>query len=501
MSESPKAAAREGRPLLAASICGFLGAAAFLALDVSRPLDLGDESFQYLMSSAWARGENLFAQFQVLYPTGQYAFFGTLFHLLGDRLWVLRLGRAILSGIGIGVLVYAVRRVGVKPGAAALLAASAALCAAKPASLAAASPVVLLTLLLALRRPPGRGWVFAAATLAGLLAGFREDSAVLALLLALLGVAWRRRPAEMAILVLPGIAAGFAPWLVIEGLRGDAFAFAAHCAHRLVFLGQRLAEPTEVRRLPIWQHLRTPRQLGSLVTPVLALVPPLAYLLLLAGAQRRWWRGEPPDPRRVTAAVAGLAYLPQFLWERPDFPHFCTHLPILLTVLTVAAASARRLHRRLLAALLVAVCVIAVGGRAVQRRVLPPVPYPCCDGARIGATLEGEVPAWAGLRREPGETLIVLGWSPGWYVLEGLPPGSRHLSTFARHLATDEQRDRLATDLARPSNRWVIASPPGNRDLPPQVQRSLEAHYRRIENWRGHRLWQRLPQPRVPHGH
>jgi len=93
-----------------AMVCAVLAVVVFLSFDLWRPFNMGDEAFRYLLSRSWARGENLFQRFLVLYPTGSYAFYGSIMRMLGEGLWVLRLGRAVLGGAAVFLLFVTLRR-------------------------------------------------------------------------------------------------------------------------------------------------------------------------------------------------------------------------------------------------------------------------------------------------------------------------------------------------------------------------------------------------------
>ena len=476
-----------------------LGGALVLHLLISgRSFDVGDEGFRYLLARSWARGENLFAHFQVLYPTGEYVWFGALMRALGERLAVVRLGNAILGGAAVAVFYSAVRRrVGLLP-AAALGAALTLTLVPQPKILAMAA-VFAVALTLFDELAPGRRWVVGVAALAGTLAAVREDSAFLALAVAVAAVARRRRPAELATCLLPGLALGFAPWMAIEWLRADALPFLAHVGYRLAFTVERLAIPTHVgwraaQRLP-----RSTEEAKMAVLPLVWILPPAVYLGMLAREAVRWRGARSLHRPALAAALTGFAYLPQFLWERRDFFHFQAHLPVLLAAIAVAGSASaagsesasprRRLGTRLVAGGLIAVGLLGLGSAVLRRLVTPVVPYPTAAARRIGATFAGGVPPWAGLPREAGETLIVLGWGPGWYALEGLAPGTRYLSTFSRHVDTPERRRELADDLARPTNRWVVR--PQSAEVPAEAQAILERLYDPRQPWRGWVLWER----------
>ena len=99
-------------------------------------------------------------------------------------------------------------------------------------------------------------------------------------------------------------------------------------SHGILFLVQRLGEPTH----PHWSFPAHPfasfRSLVTAAFPALAAMPPVVYLGLLAREGRRGQLRRTGAVRWpvVAAGVTGLAYLPQFLWERPDVPHLWTHV-------------------------------------------------------------------------------------------------------------------------------------------------------------------------------
>ena len=68
--------------------------------DSGAPFGIGDEGFRYLLSRSYARGEVLHERYQVLYPTGQYVWLGTVMRLFGEELAVYRWGCALLGGLG-----------------------------------------------------------------------------------------------------------------------------------------------------------------------------------------------------------------------------------------------------------------------------------------------------------------------------------------------------------------------------------------------------------------
>jgi hypothetical protein len=117
------------------------------------------------------------------------------------------------------------------------------------------------------------------------------------------------------------------------------------------------------------------------------------------------------------------------------------------------------------------------------------VRYPAAAGRGTAVPVKDRAPDWAPLPAREGETLIVLDWGPGWYAVEGLPAGTRYLYTGERNDLDPGQIAELATDLAAPSNRWVISR--ALAGTPAEVTRVLERCYREQESWQGWRLWRR----------
>lgn len=482
------AAGTPGRRAAAAAVWALAAASVLFLLTVRAPFNLGDEGFRFLLARSWAQGDDLFERFRLLYLPGEHAAFGLLMRLGGETLATLRLGNALLAGAAVGVLYAAIR-----PRAGRLLAVALAIAAGLAASpvpkLLAMAAVFAAALRLADREPPGGRWVLGVASLAGVLAAVREDSAALALAVAVLAVARRRRWRELATRVVPGLLLGLLPWLALAAARGETGALLAHAGHRFAFLATRLGQPTEVAWSSAERWPRSPLEAGLLAQPLLAVLPPLVYFGILAREGLRRRRREAVDRVAVAAALAGLTYLPQYLWERPDLAHYLHHQPVMLAAFAAAAASAPRRLRLAAAALLVTIGAIALGARVGQAALTPRTPYPTPEARAIGATLASDLPPWSGLPREPGETLIVLSWGPGWYVLEGLEPGTRHLSTFQRHLRTPESRAELLRDLRRPANRWVLV--PRRPEASPEALAVVEEVYRRRAEWRRWELWER----------
>ncbi len=485
------------RTVLLLAGCAISGALVAMLINAHRPFGLTDEGFQYLLSRSWARGENLFRRFEVLYPIGQYAWYGTWMALLGDAVWVLRLGRALLCGITGAVAWYAVRR---WSGEAVAWGVASAVAVADPGlaiGIAAAALTATALRVAAPGRPAPRCLAWTAA-LSGLTLAWREDVAVLSLVLAAY-VAWRRRGGPLdALTAAGGFAAGAGPWLALEAVRGELAPFVAHLAERVGLLFPRAAQPRHTLLFITYgTSLSSPRALLGIAVPLLVLVPPLIYIGLLV---RQWWRyhrGLSVEPQHVAAALAGLAFVPQVLWERPDLWHLRAHLVVLLTVLGVVAGSASARGRRGVAAGLVAAAAAMAVLLVVQYGLADTGTYPCGEGKRIGAHLEGGAPPWACLPHAPGETMVVLPWGPGWYALEAPAPGTRVLAAIDRHVRRPEIVAEACADLRRGSNRWVItgrdyvrtAVVPGDV----AIARTVEEVYRRRETWQQWELWERVP--------
>lgn len=473
------------RRIIEALACSLLALVVYLAFAFEPPFQLSDEGFRYLLSRSSARGDSLFDRYMVLYPTGQYAYFGAWMKLLGEELWVLRLARAFLGG-GIALFMFsAVARVAT-PMAAWFTVLACALAVPPQAKGLAMAVVVFLAVRLADEVVPPR-LPFWSALSAGALAGWREDSAVLAFAVAVAAVVLRRQPRQS--LALPVVAAaGFLPWWLLEAGRGDGFAFVHHVVFRLRFLVERLAEPTDVSWTWPPQAPTSLRQALSQSMPLLAALPIIVYGALLW--HQAWRRRTDRPVQRASLVVAGLgfAYLPQFVLERPDLSHFIYHLPVLLlAVATLSTAMLPERRRRWAGSVPALLCVALVVGSASSIKRQKAI-YPGPGGLRYGLETEGH-PPWASLDRRPGETLIVLGWGPGWYAAEDLEPGTRFLSTFLRHVGTPERQAELVQDLRRPSNRWVIQT---GYEMPDSAREAVRDGYCRVGGrWRNAKLWQR----------
>ena len=476
--------------------CGFLAALVAFLINLNRPFGLTDEGFQYLLSRAWAQHENLFQRFDLLYPAGQYAWYGSFMRFFGDSVWVLRLGRAVLTGITAALVWHAVGR---WSGRAVAWAVAMAVAVADPGMASGFAAAAVLASVLGVARPqhPSPRVLTLTAALAGWLLAWREDAAVLALVLALY-VGWRRHGGALDVLrTAGGFVAGLAPWLVLEAARGELAPFVSHTAQRVGFLFTRLGQPGYAPTvMEVGTAATSPRSVVESQLSVLVFVPPLLYSGLLVW---QWWRrheGWRVEGQHVAAALVGLAFVPQYLWERPDVWHLRAHLVVLLPVLGVALGACSAGWRRRGAAALLAFAAGLGGLLLVQYRISDARLYPCGEGRRIGARLEKGAPPWACLPAAPGETLIVLPWGPGWYAVEGLPPGTRILTTVAAHLDRPGVVETACADLGRRTNRWVITSRGYGRGGQLAGQRALAGviagHYREVGAWVGGELWDRV---------
>lgn len=442
-----------------------------------RPFDLGDEGYAYLLARLVARGELLYRSFDPIYPPGEFLWLGTWLRLFGDHLLVLRAAAAALVGLAGALFWRPLRQRSGRSVAAGALAAVAAISLTSGAfkTLAMAAVAASAAAVLARPAPPrptssgGSTWLLTPFA-AGLLVGWREDSA--ALLCALAGLAWLRgqRSAGRAASGFAAFALGWALWWPFFGWHGELAPYLDHVVWRGLFLVRRLADPTEVGWSPPRALPRSTAELYFAALPLLVALPLLLYLALLVIARLR--SGQAGARRLATAGAFGLAYVLQFAWERPDTTHFRFHAPALIAAVAMAAFALPRRWRKGLALVLALPLALAATERLrgePQRRTLL---YPCCAGLRAGIRLM-EIPPWAGQLDREGGTLVVLGWSPGYYLLEGEGPGSRFLSTFPRHLDAAKV-DELADDLLARDNRWVMTT---GYALPPRIAAILDLEY------------------------
>ena len=488
---------RLARPAEAALV-GLGIAMLHLLLTVHEPFSVDDQGLQYLLARTWARGESLFANWDVLYPIGRYSWYGSLMSILGEDIWVLRLGGSCLVGAAGALFFATLRRLGslglglgvsfaplliAKPQAPTILASAAVVSAALyVASVAAISRRALLLL----------------AMLAGALYGWREDSAILATLVVLVAVFRRRRTVEALLPVTAGLLIGFGWWLLVMLLQGESVGdFVGHVAHRVGFLFTRVFEPTmDHFHVPQLSELNSPKDVVPLFVPLLIVLPALTYAAILGREAWRWRQERTARWLAVAAGLAGMAYLPQFAWERPDLVHFFSHLPVLVVTTAAVATGWSPPWRRRAVVLLPVLLGLTLLARVVEVELEGTASYPTPAAAAIGAAIAGgetELPPWAGLPRASGETLIVLGFGPGWYVLEGYPAGTRFLSTMSRQLSSEEARDALRADLARPTVRWVIFLHGAVHGgfLPADVGEFFTARYRQVgASWKQWELWE-----------
>lgn len=481
MIRAPRA--RSGGPLAA----GLAVAALQFAVHRAAPFEPGDEGMRWLLSAAWAEGGSLFARFQPIYPPGQYVVFGGFLALFGGTLELLRLAHALLGGAAAALLFAVLGRLG-PPGGAWIGALALALPLSGTVKLLAAIAVLALALRLAAGRPFGLRALAATGAVAGLLAGWREDSAALAALA--LAFALARSPTRRgAGAAAAGLAAGFGSWLALFALRGDAGEFAAHVARRIAFLAIRLQRPLRVDwRIPE-EPFASAGAAAQTLLPLFWALPVALYGALLGVQWRRRRAGRPVDRATLAAALVGCAYLPQFLWERNDLAHASDHRPILCAVAAVALQRASGRWRRAGLALLAAPVALALALAApVAAGGRQGVDYPTAAARAWGARVAA-VPPWAGLPGGDGATMIVVGWGPGWYALEGTPAGTRLLSTAGRHLRGRGTLERLLAELSAPSNRWVLATP-GTEPVA-AIFTLLGRRYRLVVQWNDYQLWER----------
>ena len=487
---SPHAATARVLPLPAVlGIAAAAGAVTFL-LSRSQPFGLSDEALEYFVGRAFARGEDIF-RFGHLGPylPGQYAWYGSLFALLGDGVWVLRLGRALLVAAMAAPLARVLSRYASRVAALAAALTIAVVIYASATTFASGLVVAVALGVLAGPAPPSRRGVLGAALLAGFLCGVREDSAVLALGVAC-AACWRRRSwRDLATAVAPGLAAGFAPWLLLFALRGELPGLVAQVGNRFALMATRVAYPHRAE----WGFSRaallaSPRSFAISLLPLAAAVPVLTYAGMLAAQARRRLRQRPLHLPAVVAGLAGIAYLPQFFLDRRDLWHLRAHLHVFVAVAAVGIGMLSLRRQRAAAGLMGCAALVGAAGIVAQHRLARATPYPCCEGRRIGAALEGGVPPWAGFG-QGGGTLIVLGYGPGWYAVEGITPGTRFLMPFDLYLRRPQDRAELIADLAAPANRWVIFD--GTLAQPAEVTAALERGYARTQAFRDWRLFAR----------
>lgn len=484
MTRTRRLLARES---LAAALATALAA---LLVTCARPFNLGDEGYAYLLARTVARGESLYRSFEPIYPPGEFYWLGGWLALFGDHVLVFRAGAAALLGAAGALLWCALRPGSGRAVAAGALAAMAAIGLTQGAFKTLGMAVVALAAVVMARPVPptggalrGHRWLLLPAA-AGFLLGWREDSAAQLGALSLLVALRDPRPLPRAGAALAAAGAGWVLWWPIAAARGELAPYLAHITSRAGFLVLRLGDPTPVSWSAPAAAPNDLRGLAYALLPLLVALPGLLYVAILLAAWRR--RHRAGARRLAVAGALGLAYLPQFVWERPDVTHFRFHAPALITALALAAAVLPRGGRRAFALVLALPLLVVAGERLrgePQRRTHP---YPCCAGARAGVRLL-EIPPWAGRLEGEGGRLIVLGWGPGYYLLEGEGPGTRSLSTFERHLGATGTA-RLVGDLLDPVNRWVIVAP---GPIPRAVRQALKVHYERVVKSEGAALFRR----------
>jgi hypothetical protein len=461
----------------------------------NQPYGLTDEGFLHLVSAAVARGDGLYERFDMLYGPGLYQWHGLWMVLFGDGVFGFRMGVAILGGVVCAVLVAMIRpHVGwpVALGAAAAVALTAT---GNPVTfgwiVAMASAVCTLS-----GAAPSRRDVLLVGVAAGLLVVWREDAAALLGGVAFAAVLRRRRPFELFTLVAPAFTAGVVFWVLVLMPSGDAWPMLDHVFRRVLFLFQRFSVP-HVEHASGWFDgpVRTPREVAMRLFPILGMVPPTVYVVLLIRAVVRAWRDRVwPSPSAVAAAVA-LPLTAYYLWERPDIWHLRTHLPLFVAVVGLAAGEFGSRWRPWVAGMLAALGVTGGVGLALQHRAARAVAYPTPAAAEYDILVEGGVPPWAGRLDGTSDVFVVLPWGPGWYMAEGVAPPTRVLNAHPRAVAFAGGPGALVEDLIRPEVRAVISfgrTPRSGLTIPDEVTRALHRHYEVRDGWEGWWWWDRL---------
>ncbi len=509
--EQPAVPVRPGAALPASRRPGWvrrvgIGLAALAGLTCVRllvgrgqPFGLRDDGFMFLLSRAWAAGEDLHVSFHMLYQVGQYAYVGTLMRLLGDTVGTMRLGLALLAGLSAAGMALAVRWAGATAWlVVAVGVAVAVVDPGLPSTFAMAALFLAAAASVRRERPTAR-LVLAVSVLAGALLPWREDAALIGLALAAI-TALRRRAADGLWIVPTGVLLGLAPWVGLALARGELGSTLEHLQSRLHLLGLRLSSPRRASggASPPGTEM-SPRQLVAAALPLLVLVPPLVYAVLLGREAISWLRRRALNPVAVAATLVGVAFLPYLLWERRDIYHLRYHLPLLVAVVAVAVAQRGRRLQRGLAVGLVALAVTVAAALQVEYASQRAVLYPTPEGRRIGARVPHGPPPWAPLPAAPGESLVVLPWGPGWYALETPRRGSRLLYAGPARRATLDQRQELAEDLLRPTNRWAITDEGFDRrgaESPwAAAAAAIREDYVPVQQWREWTLWERARPP------
>ncbi|NOZ94997.1 MAG: glycosyltransferase [Acidobacteria bacterium] len=484
-------------PPAQAVLCAAAAALIAFVLLAGQPFGLQDDGFRYLLSRTWARGAGLFPTFDLLYPPGAYLWYGGWMRLLGEGLWVLRLGQALLVGLTVLLVFRPLHRHGGLGTAwsAGLLLGVIGTGWGKMAAMGAVAAALLSVDTLGSWRPTR---YFFLGTGTGLLLGWREDSAVLLGAVTVVSLLISHSPWRDWRRAGLGAAAGFGAWLAVFGVGGEGSAFLRHELYRVWLLVNRLTPAGRTHaawRVP--EHIGSPRDAIAAALPVLQYLPVAFYLVLLAGYLLSRFRRTGWPRITAIAAVLGILYTPQFLWEFPDLYHLRSHLAVLVIVAGAASAVLRTPGRRVLAAAFTLAAAAGFTLIAWQHRTERPALYPVDPGNAIGARLEGGVPPWAGLPFHGDETLIALPWCPGWYAVEAIPPGTRILSAMPRHLSQRNTLQRLRRDLDRSSNRYVIVTGrPG--DLVRPIRLIVLKQYRETGSWNGYHLLERRKPPAIP---
>ncbi|MGV8039722.1 MAG: hypothetical protein AB2L07_06500 [Thermoanaerobaculaceae bacterium] len=464
-----------------------------------QPFGLRDDGFMFLLSRAWAAGEDLYSSFHMLYQVGQYAYLGTVMRLLGDTVGTMRLGLALLAGLSAAGMAVAVRWAGASAWLAAAVGVAVAVVDPGLPSTLAMAAIFLAAAASVRRERPTACLVLIVSVLTGALLPWREDAALIGLALAAV-TALRRRAADGLWIVPAGVLLGLAPWVGLALVRGELGSTMEHLQSRLHLLGLRLSSPRKVSggaNPP--EAAMSPRQLVTAVLPLLLLVPPIIYGVLLVREAVSWLRRRALSPATVAATLVGVAFLPYLLWERRDIYHLRYHLPLLVAVVSVAVAQRGRRLQRVLAVGLGALAVTVAAALQVEYASQRAALYPAPEGRRIGARVPHGPPPWAPLPAAPGESLIVLPWGPGWYALETPRRGSRLLYAGPARRATLAQRRELAEDLQRPTNRWAITDEGFDRrgaDSPwAAAAEVIREDYVPVQRWREWTLWERARRP------
>ena len=473
--------------------CGLTAAAISFLLLLSQPFGLQDDGFRYLLSSNWASGTDIFSDFHLLYLPGAYVWYGGWMSLLGHQLWVLRLGQALLTGLSAGLVLAPVRRhAGLRSAwATGLLLAVIGTGFAKMAAMAAVVAAIL-SLDRVRRFGTGRFLVLGAAT--GLLFGWREDSAVLMAMVTLGALVVSRSGRRAWAATAVGAIVGFGFWLAVFAANGEAGAFLAHVIDRLQLLAARLTPAHRTHWPGVSRvEMHPPRAFAVRLLPVFKYLPLALYGGLLVGYGVSRLRRRPWPVATVLAALAGVAFLPQFLWEFPDVWHFRSHLACLAIVAAAGLGALGGRLRSWLAAALSGAALVAAALLLWQHAAERAVLYPVAPGRSIGARIAGGCPPWAGLPHADGETMIALPWCPGWYALEAPRNGTRILSFLRRHRTTGRTAE-LDQDLRRSTNRYLILKSPSPgqlSSLPAKLRGTIRSRYRYAATWSSYDLWVR----------